>query len=82
MAGAEEVMADRLSFGPFHLSVGLRLLSREGVPIELGARAVGQRPHIFTALEIERQRHRHPGIIRPVEAPPMMMFLQHFLDLH
>lgn len=31
--------ADNLSFGPFHLSIGRRLLARDGVPVDLGARA-------------------------------------------
>ncbi|MEK1889284.1 MAG: transcriptional regulator, partial [Phyllobacterium sp.] len=32
--------AGDLSFGPFCLNVGQRLLSKEGVPVELGARAL------------------------------------------
>ena len=31
---------DRLSFGPFHLAAGERLLTREGAPVELGSRAL------------------------------------------
>jgi predicted ATPase/DNA-binding winged helix-turn-helix (wHTH) protein len=31
---------DGLSFGPFHLAAGERLLTREGVPVELGSRAL------------------------------------------
>ena len=31
---------DELSFGPFNLAVGERLLTRGGVPIGLGARAL------------------------------------------
>lgn len=31
---------DALSFGPFHLAAGERLLTREGAPIELGSRAL------------------------------------------
>jgi DNA-binding winged helix-turn-helix (wHTH) protein len=32
--------ADGLSFGPFHLVVSERLLTKEGAPVELGARAL------------------------------------------
>src|SRR4029079_13761192 len=31
---------DRLSFGPFYLAEGERLLTREGAPVELGSRAL------------------------------------------
>src|SRR5690242_17886178 len=31
---------DELSFGPFHLKSGERLLTREGVPVGMGARAL------------------------------------------
>ncbi|WP_457152422.1 ATP-binding protein [Mesorhizobium sp. P5_C1] len=31
---------DRLSFGPFYLAAGERLLTREGAPVELGSRAL------------------------------------------
>ncbi len=31
---------DGLSFGPFHLAAGERLLTREGAPVELGSRAL------------------------------------------
>jgi len=40
MIGTGDDTADRLTFGPFSLSVSQRLLAREGVPIELGARAI------------------------------------------
>jgi predicted ATPase/DNA-binding winged helix-turn-helix (wHTH) protein len=40
MTGVAEDTADGLSFGPFSLSVSQRLLAREGVSIELGARAM------------------------------------------
>jgi predicted ATPase/DNA-binding winged helix-turn-helix (wHTH) protein len=40
MTGAVDDTADGLSFGPFSLSVSQRLLAKEGVPIELGARAM------------------------------------------
>ncbi len=40
MTGAGDDTADRLSFGPFRLSVSQRLLAKEGIPIELGARAM------------------------------------------
>ena len=39
MATAAGQAKDELSFGPFNLVVGERLLTKEGVPIELGARA-------------------------------------------
>ncbi|TAY34836.1 transcriptional regulator [Rhizobium leguminosarum] len=35
-----DVKAEELSFGPFHLSVGQRLLAKDGIPIDLGARAL------------------------------------------
>lgn len=40
MTGTGDDTADRLAFGPFTLSVSQRLLAREGVPVELGARAI------------------------------------------
>lgn len=40
MTGTGDDAADRLAFGPFTLSVSQRLLAREGVPIDLGARAI------------------------------------------
>ena len=35
-----ELATDVISFGPFSLSVGQRLLTRHGAPVELGARAL------------------------------------------
>lgn len=40
MTGLGDVAADGLSFGPFRLTVSQRLLAKEGVPIDLGARAL------------------------------------------
>src|SRR5215471_230685 len=40
MATASEQAQDQLSFGPCNLLVSERLLTREGVPVELGARAL------------------------------------------
>lgn len=40
MTGTGDDTADRLTFGPFSLSVNQRLLVKEGVSIELGARAM------------------------------------------
>jgi len=40
MTGSGDDTADGLSFGPFSLSIRQRLLAKEGVPIELGARAM------------------------------------------
>ena len=40
MTTAVDQSKDRLSFGPFQLLVSERLLTREGTPIELGARAL------------------------------------------
>jgi predicted ATPase/DNA-binding winged helix-turn-helix (wHTH) protein len=40
MTGIGDDTADRLTFGPFSLSVNQRLLAKEGVSIELGARAM------------------------------------------
>jgi predicted ATPase len=41
MATSLDEAKDRLSFGPFDLLVSERLLIREGVPIDLGGRALG-----------------------------------------
>jgi predicted ATPase/DNA-binding winged helix-turn-helix (wHTH) protein len=40
MATAQNQVNDGLSFGPFNLLVGERLLTRDGAPVELGARAL------------------------------------------
>jgi predicted ATPase/DNA-binding winged helix-turn-helix (wHTH) protein len=40
MNAVGDAKAEGLSFGPFHLSVGQRLLARDGVPVDLGARAL------------------------------------------
>ena len=40
MTGTGDHTADKLTFGPFSLSVNQRLLAKEGVSIELGARAM------------------------------------------
>ena len=40
MTGTGDDTADRLAFGPFTLSVTQRLLAKEGIPVELGARAI------------------------------------------
>ena len=38
MAGPAEQPRDVLSFGPFRLAVSERLLTKDGAPVELGAR--------------------------------------------
>ncbi|MFT2211043.1 ATP-binding protein [Rhizobium giardinii] len=40
MSNVGDTTADELSFGPFRLSVGQRLLTKDGVRIDLGARAL------------------------------------------
>ncbi|MCV9961853.1 helix-turn-helix transcriptional regulator [Pararhizobium sp. BT-229] len=40
MNNVGDIAADELSFGPFRLSVGQRLLVKDGIPIDLGARAL------------------------------------------
>jgi predicted ATPase/DNA-binding winged helix-turn-helix (wHTH) protein len=40
MTTAADQTKDGLSFGPFHLVASERLLTREGIPVELGARAL------------------------------------------
>lgn len=40
MTKTASLTKDGLSFGPFHLAAGERLLTREGVPVELGSRAL------------------------------------------
>ena len=40
MATASGLTKDGISFGPFSLVVSERLLTKEGVPVELGARAL------------------------------------------
>src|ERR1700738_2417124 len=40
MATAADQTKDGLSFGPFNLLVSERLLTKEGAPVELGARAL------------------------------------------
>lgn len=40
MNNASDIPADELSFGPFRLSVSQRLLAKDGVAIDLGARAL------------------------------------------
>ena len=40
MATASAQASERLSFGPFHLVASERLLARDGVPVDLGARAL------------------------------------------
>src|SRR6266478_2625241 len=40
MATAQNQVKDGLSFGPFNLLVSERLLTKEGAPVELGARAL------------------------------------------
>jgi DNA-binding winged helix-turn-helix (wHTH) protein len=40
MATAPKLSGDGLSFGPFNLLAGTRLLTKAGAPIELGARAL------------------------------------------
>src|SRR3954466_4532018 len=40
MATAADHVSDKLSFGPFNLIAGERLLAKGGVPVELGARAL------------------------------------------
>jgi DNA-binding winged helix-turn-helix (wHTH) protein len=37
---AEAQSRDAISFGPFSLVAGERLLAKDGVPVELGARAL------------------------------------------
>ena len=39
-AAAADQPHEGVSFGPFHLAAGERLLTKEGVPVELGARAL------------------------------------------
>ncbi|MER9567198.1 winged helix-turn-helix domain-containing protein [Mesorhizobium sp. M0571] len=40
MTATADQTKDGLSFGPFHLAAGKRLLTREGAPVELGSRAL------------------------------------------
>jgi DNA-binding winged helix-turn-helix (wHTH) protein len=40
MATELDATNNQLSFGPFNLLIGERLLTREGMPVELGARAL------------------------------------------
>ncbi|MDQ0320266.1 putative ATPase/DNA-binding winged helix-turn-helix (wHTH) protein [Pararhizobium capsulatum DSM 1112] len=40
MNGVGDAREDMLSFGPFNLSVGQRLLAKDGVPVDLGSRAL------------------------------------------
>jgi DNA-binding winged helix-turn-helix (wHTH) protein len=40
MAGPAEQPRDVLSFGPFRLAVSERLLTKDGAPVELGARTL------------------------------------------
>jgi len=40
MATANNRTHDRLSFGPFNLGINERLLTRDGIPVKLGARAL------------------------------------------
>ena len=40
MATASDQVSDGLSFGPFNLVAGERLLTKDGVPVDLGARAL------------------------------------------
>ena len=40
MATGSDEASGRFSFGPFHLIAGERLLTKNGVPVDLGARAL------------------------------------------
>ena len=47
MATVQNQVKDGLSFGPFNLLVGERLLTKDGAPVELGARAFDIRRSLF-----------------------------------
>src|SRR5262245_26115130 len=56
---------------------GIRPVLGLGVFLVIHA-AVRQRPHVFAALEIERERDRDPPVVRPEHAVVRMIFLQHY----